>query len=264
MSRGELTLPFKSHERALRDLLKEFGPSAKTVHPEYPFWWLQTDGLWQVHSDRPMRSRESNSDPTITELRLSNARGQFPPDIQEKLLAHPPLISRVANLVLSSHFPDTLHGDILAAVGLQVCDGGEVVFRRRRDPNFRNAVLQAYQYRCAVCAMDLRLGAMSIGLEAAHVQWHQAHGPSEVVNGLALCNLHHKLFDLGAFTLDSASRILVSELVHGSTGFEEVLLRHHGSLATQPVRSEHRLQEVYLHWHYIQVFKKEPRPFGAP
>ena len=35
-----------------------------------------------------------------------------------------------------------------------------------------------------------------------------------------------ELFDLGAFTLDSAGNVLVSEQVHGTMGFPEVLRRH--------------------------------------
>jgi predicted restriction endonuclease len=43
-----------------------------------------------------------------------------------------------------------------------------------KEPNFRNAVLQAYGYRCGVCGMDLRMDNVTVSLEAAHVQWHTA------------------------------------------------------------------------------------------
>ncbi len=62
-------------------------------------------------------------------------------------------------------------------------------------------MLLAYQYRCGVCGHDLRLGSQTIGLEAAHIKWFQAQGPDIVPNGLALCSLHHKIFDLGAFAI---------------------------------------------------------------
>ena len=55
----------------------------------------------------------------------------------------------------------------------------------------RAKVLLAYQYRCAVCGHDLRMGQQSIGLEAAHIKWFQANGPDEVPNGIAMCSLHH-------------------------------------------------------------------------
>src|SRR5436189_6378643 len=40
----------------------------------------------------------------------------------------------------------------------------------------------------------------------AHIRWHQAGGPDIENNGLALCVLHHKTFDLGAFTLSEGGR----------------------------------------------------------
>ena len=45
---------------------------------------------------------------------------------------------------------------------------------RRRDPSFRQRVLVAYEYQCAVCGLDLRICGITIALEAAHVRWHQA------------------------------------------------------------------------------------------
>jgi HNH endonuclease len=47
------------------------------------------------------------------------------------------------------------------------------------------------------------------GLEAAHIKWFQARGPDVVQNGLALCSLHHKIFDLGAFTVLPESHQIV-------------------------------------------------------
>ena len=38
----------------------------------------------------------------------------------------------------------------------------------------------------------------TLGIEAAHIKWHQAGGPDTEDNGLALCTLHHKRFDRGA------------------------------------------------------------------
>src|SRR5437588_7846441 len=54
-------------------------------------------------------------------------------------------------------------------------------------------------------------GSVSVGLDAAHIRWHQAGGPDREGNGLALCVLHHKLFDLGAFTVSPSGLLLVSD-----------------------------------------------------
>ena len=66
----------------------------------------------------------------------------------------------------------------------------------------------------------------------------RAAAPDRESNGLAQCVLHHKLFDLGAFSLNSQGILLVSEEAHGSAGFQEALLRHHGSPMRPPQRPE--------------------------
>jgi putative restriction endonuclease len=130
--------------------------------------------------------------------------------------------------------------------------------RRPRDPAFRERVLKAYEYWCAVCGFDVRLGNVSIALDAAHIRWHQAGGPDVEGNGLALCVLHHKTFDLGAFTVREGV-VLVSDRAHGTAGFEEWLLAHHGRAVREPQRADWRPEPAHLEWHGREVFKGEPR-----
>lgn len=261
LSRGLQDVPFIECEPILASLIRDFGPTGAAPHPEYPFWRLQNDGVWTVDSDRPMRVRVSNSDPPRTELRSARARGHLTQTILEELRHEPSQIGQVAQRLLDANFPQSLHDDILDAVGLVTQPrNARVVERRRRDPNFRSAVLHAYEYRCAICALDLRIGSVTVGLEAAHIKWHQANGPDAVENGLALCSLHHKLFDFGALTVDEDARVRVSEQVHGSGRFDEVLMRHHGQPLRSPVRPEHVPAATFVRWHYQWVFKREARP----
>src|SRR5262249_49857073 len=73
----------------------------------------------------------------------------------------------------------------------------------------------------------------SIALDAAHIRWHQAGGPETEDNGLALCVLHHKTFDLGAFTVADGV-LLVSDQANGTTGLQETLLAYHGKAIRDP------------------------------
>src|SRR5262249_39734493 len=124
----------------------------------------------------------------------------------------------------------SLHQDILNAVGLSL---ETVVTRRKRDQGFRPRVLKAYEHRCAVCGFDVRLGSVSIALDAAHIRWHQAGGPETESNGFALCVMQHKTFDLGAFTVRGGI-LLVSDQANGTTGFQEALMAHHGKPIRDP------------------------------
>jgi putative restriction endonuclease len=161
----------------------------------------------------------------------------------------------IAQRLLEQHFPESLHQDILEAVGLTLETGSRT---RRRDPSFRERVLKAYEFRCAVCGFDVRLGSVSIALDAAHIRWHQAGGPDVEQNGLALCVLHHKTFDLGAFTLREGV-VLVSDRAHGTAGFQEWLMAFHGRPVRDPQRPDWRPGLGHLEWHSREVFKGEAR-----
>jgi putative restriction endonuclease len=253
-------LPFREAERDLTDLLMEFGPPRQSHHPEYPFWRLQNDRVWKVRAAGTLHARQSNTDPTKRSLLATDARGNFADDVQGAFRSDPALATEIAVRLLEHHFPESLHQDILAAVGLYL----DVVSsqKRKRDPQFRKRVLVAYEYACAVCGFDVRLGAVSVALDAAHVRWHQAGGPDEESNGLALCVLHHKLFDLGAFTLNDGRVLLVSNQTHGTRGFQDALLRHHGIPVRPPQRPEWKPAAAHLDWHRREVFKGEARHLG--
>jgi len=45
------------------------------------------------------------------------------------------------------------------------------------------------------------MGEKPIRLEITHIKWHQYDSPAKVSNSLALCAIHHELFDAGAFTI---------------------------------------------------------------
>jgi putative restriction endonuclease len=213
--------------------------------------------VWEVHADGPLKARQGNTDPPKGELLAHDARGAFSPKVRAALRTDPALAGEIATRLLESHFPESLHADILAAVGLDL--GTPKAGARKRNPQFRQRVLTAYVYRCAVCGFDVRLGTVPIALDAAHIKWHQAGGPDREGNGLSLCVLHHKTFDLGAFTLTAEGLLLVSDQAHGTAGFEEALLCHHGRRVRSPQRPEHKPQAAFLGWHGREVLKGATR-----
>lgn len=67
----------------------------------------------------------------------------------------------------------------------------------------------------------MRFGDKLAGIEAAHIMLHTVKGPDKESNGLALCVLHHKAFDLGAFSIGLDLRTIVcsQELSGSNTGW---------------------------------------------
>lgn len=148
-----------------------------------------------------------------------------------------------------------MHDDLLKAVGLDYIQ----ITKRTRDPEFRKLVLIAYEYKCAVCSFSVRLGDSLIGLEAAHIKWHQAGGPDIESNGLALCSMHHKLFDRGAFTITPKYEIKVAQSANGAGGLDEWLLRYHGKTLSAPQSRDYQPAEEYVKWHRTNVFRSPSR-----
>jgi putative restriction endonuclease len=279
VQRGEPRMvEFSEVDAPLRALLGEFGPSSAAKSRHYPFWHLATDGrgaLWDLNGPKDVLTRPAGATPSLGELRERHIAGGFATDIDAALRQTPGLLQDVARRVLDAYFPATLHADITAAVGLdldqppnakdsaQIEAGFGDAAARRRNPSFRERVLRAYEYRCCVCGFDLRIGTIAAGLEAAHIQWHHVGGPDIESNGLALCALHHKLFDLGVFTLAAADhRIVFSQhAVSGDRG-PNGEIRHHGKPILPPQHKDLLPASHFLAWNAKNVFKQPARPIG--
>lgn len=252
-------ISFSEVEKPLRRLLVDFGPARTSHHPEFPFWHLQSDGVWEVPGLELSEGRPRGASVSKSTLLEHDVHGGLTEPLYEAL-RDPKIASRVVGALLAQNFPETYHDDILLAVGLEP---GFTVARRRRDPAFREEILRAYQYRCAVCGFNSRVGQVLVGVEAAHIKWHQAGGPDRNENGVALCSLHHKLFDRGIFTIAQDMRVLVSETATGSAMFGHLVLDFHGRQLSPPVRSEYHPRSTFLDWHLAEVFHPPARELRA-
>lgn len=245
-------------ENHLKKLLVEFGPSRKSYHPEYPFWRLQNDKIWELSNSENVTARKGNTDAKKSELLKYNVHGGFTREIHQLLRDNPEVISEISLAILEDNFPHSMHDDILQAVGLLELDHMKNT-DRKRDPDFRDKILNAYEHQCAVCGFNVRVGNSLVALEAAHIKWYQAGGPDDEENGIALCSLHHKLFDRGAFTISQDKKIQVSDKAYGTTGFTEWLMAFHGECLKEPQRPAFSPKHEFISWHIREVFQGEGR-----
>lgn len=80
-----------------------------------------------------------------------------------------------------------------------------------RSRGFRQAVIEAYDFRCAVCGMKIcSPNTLQWEVEAAHIVPHSSNGKDDLFNGLALCRIHHWAFDVGWFSLQDNYQIIAS------------------------------------------------------
>ena len=258
LATGSSELPWPSAKSALADLIAEFGPPSRTGRAQsaaYPFTRLRADGVWVLDKDVQMD--------LVGPLAHGHVTGRFEASLESALLARPALIRATARDLVMSNFPDAVAPDVLEAVGL---DPHEVLLardvlpgpgERRRDPGWRAAVLQAWDRQCAFCGYDGQLAGASVGIEAAHVRWFAFDGPDSLDNGLALCALHHKLFDLGVLGLDPRLRVLVSATFTARMSAGRAVYGLHGrELSPRPGTAVPAA--IHVSWHAQQVFKGEP------
>ncbi len=264
--------PYDDVARELGDLLRRFGPPRKRVNPDLPFWHLRRDGVWEVpEAGRITETLSGHAH--IGSLRREGAQGGLPADVflavrQDKVTA-----LDIAYSLLDAHFPDTLHDDILRAVGINAGNAElaaqdigdregqgtgqdfEQVRRRSRDQAFSKAVLDAYGDRCAVCAFSVRLHDAPVALDAAHIRWHRAGGRDrdKVSNGLSLCALHHRLFDAGAFTLSPKYTVTAAQAAVGP-GRNQSLEQYSRCSILLPEKTEDYPDWKSLKWHHREVF----------
>ena len=235
----------------LGGLLRRFTNSRKERAVD-PFLRLTRDEggrLWVVDGKDLFKE---NGNVNITSLSKQNPKARFHEDFVAKFLTDKASLKSLVQWLLQD-FPDSLHQDILVQAGVEV--ELTVAPLTPVSKKFRADVMNAYDHQCAVCGFGGRLDTeTAIGVEAAHIQMKSRLGPDKVTNGLALCSLHHKLFDSGAFYIDHNFVLKVSDKFGGS-GKDQALIQYHDQQISLPRNHVKRPDIQYLKWQKRELFK---------
>jgi putative restriction endonuclease len=194
----------------------------------------------------------------VTPLQEQDVHGRLDSAIEQALLADPRRLDAVARRIVDAQFPGTVAPDVLLAVGfdpeaMPVEPPTVAIDVRRRSVAWRVEILRAWDGSCAFCGYDGLLGGAPVGIEAAHVRWFNLGGPDDLDNGLALCSLHHKLFDRGALGLTEEQTIEVSASYRAVGPGRSVYDLHGQQLRPRP--GTHLPAERHIDWHRTQVFR---------
>ena len=118
-------------------------------------------------------------------------------------------VQKVVKTLISTPRPDTY--DPIARDKKLVTRSSTSYFRSRA---FRQAVIEAYDCKCAFCGFKLSSpDSLSWEVQAAHIVPNNFQGKDDIWNGLALCGIHHWAFDVGwlsvtpRFVIDVSSRV---------------------------------------------------------
>jgi putative restriction endonuclease len=121
----------------------------------------------------------------------------------------------------------------------------EEVRVRMHQHRFRRDVLRAYRHRCTICALrepDL--------VQAAHIVGDtDVEGIAAVVNGLALCAIHHLAYDRNLMGIDPDGVVHIAPRLRRERDgpmLREGLQGFHGAAIILPMRVEDRPDPVRL------------------
>lgn len=252
---GSSACTFAEADAPVSALISEFGPRAPRGHgAAMPFVHLE-GWLWQVRGSGLLEDRRAA-------LNRSAAAGSLSPEVESLLRSDAALVADTARFLIDQYFTDSYLAPICASVGLDLEAADSTRWhlgprvRRPRDPGFRDRVLHGWRYRCAMCGYDGALGNVPAGLEAAHIRWHSQGGPDAAENGLALCELHHALFDLGVLGLTDDLSIEVSARFSGrSERADQLVYRLHGRALLDADPRQPEPSSAHVGWHHREVFK---------
>lgn len=148
------------------------------------------------------------------------------------------MTTRTAALVVGLPIADTTSAGLVSDEIIRRYATREVAYRLHQH-HFRHAVLHAYRTRCTVCALK----EASL-LQAAHiVEDRDPLGGATVINGLALCAIHHLAYDRNLLGIDPDGVVhMNARLLRETDGpmLTNGLQHFHGAHILQPARPEDR------------------------
>ena len=247
-----------------------------------PFFHLKTNGFWHLDPTE-LQSRHAGDTPSASQLRNMRAVAKVDENLF-LLLAMPNYRVILRQTLISSYFSEMRdaierviaeHRGIgfesvaahIEAYSQQLIQDTRHPFLIQRDvasvqtetpvrsAGFRQAVMQIYDYTCAVCALNIRASSGESVTDAAHIIPFSVSYNDDIRNGMSLCRLHHWAFDAGLISVSETYQVVVSPAMteHGPTA--SMLARLHDRQIWLPDGSEYRPAPEALAWHRETVMR---------
>jgi putative restriction endonuclease len=230
----------------------------RTQRPDirYPFHFLKSDGVWS-----PL-DKEGN--PSL-DRRLTSC-GRMPADFVA-FAQDPAFREQARRILITKYFQPQERVALYSLVGLPIPSDDQIARdaqyesddepgKQGREARFRQNIVAAYNYTCALTRYRLITVAGVTILDAAHIHQFADSRNNNPRNGLALCKNAHWLFDNGLWTLSDDYRVIVAEGHFDEAGPNELLLRtQHGQKILLPADPTLWPSPIHIAWHRTKRFK---------
>ncbi len=261
LSTGQSQIPFKDVEGPLEHLMSNFRLGATDPRAALPFVHLASEPLlWRVFSKTGENIYEMDRNTRRRKKYLRDeAAGELNQIFVQEVICNNEVLKSVITAILYEDFPETAHLDILEAVGLA---SSIQIQMKKRDPKFASLVKRAYEESCAFCGYSGRIDGKLVGVDAAHVKMHSKGGSDKISNGMALCVLHHKLFDRGVMSIDENYRILISQdFILNQVENVPFVMGLNGNEMRRPQSGYSLPDKENIEWHRSKLFRGPARNF---
>ena len=288
---GELSenhIPFEAIEKkkpffaALIEVFNSLKGSNWRPSIHNPFFHLKTNGFWHLDPIE-LQARHAGDTPSASQLRNMCAAAKVDANLF-LLLAMPDYRAILRQTLISFYFSEMQdaierviaeHRDIgcehieahIEAYRQQLIQDTQHPFLMQRDiasvqtetpvrsAGFRQAVMQIYDYTCAVCALNIRASSGESVTDAAHIIPFSVSYNDDIRNGMSLCKLHHWAFDAGLISVSETYQVVVSPFMteHGPTA--SMLARLHDRQIWLPCGEAYRPAPEALAWHRETVMR---------
>lgn len=125
------------------------------------------------------------------------------------------------------------------------------MWERIHQPAFRGMVMRAYVERCAICRL-----AHAALLDAAHIRGDKHElGLPVTSNGLALCKIHHRAYDVNVLGISPDRRVVIPDRIlreHDGPMLRHGLQEMHGMQLHVPVRSADQPDRASLEERFLE------------
>jgi len=237
----------------------------------YPFWHLEGDKFWH----KTLKSGFNGSKPgTNNELREAVEYASWDKELFD-LLQNQNSRTELIDTLIAEWFSSNRdnRGDILqvnqdlielAEKEVEISANRpnferEPRFYLRKSPVrnaiFRQAVVKAYDYRCALCRLKVMRTLTQKIVDGSHIKPFSQFYDDQVDNGISLCKNHHWAFDQGWFAIDDNYRIIVANDLKEESPNARCMKDFHSETILLPTSDRDLPRLESLQWHPLNVFR---------
>jgi putative restriction endonuclease len=239
-----------------------------------PFFHLRGDGFW-YHYPKPGFELLINSHVKIRTVSALQQTVEYAYLDQElfELFWNPDSRATLTDILISTWFSDKtqqieqlLQVDAFQEIQERLRSQGGKVYQPEeledeqtsivRDAAFRKIVISVYEYRCALCGLQILNSLGQNIVDGAHIKPFSQFYDDRINNGLSLCKNHHWAFDRFWFTLNDDYTIVVADDLREDSPHATPIRAFQNQSIILPAHEQYYPRQDALQWHRQTFFER--------